>query len=152
MFKQLFSASMLALIAISTAYAENFTCPQPSEIQSTDFTAPSIWVAPPVTHSVPNTVGVGLGGKVVKELLGIEKAEINHKPGWVCVYRSEGGISTFEYQFKIREIVMSNRYLKKYIKKVDKAFADAEPYLRNYPRNTPVGFVGYQKEEEQKSH
>lgn len=145
---KLIGLSALMLATISTGYASknNYTCPQPSEIQSTDFTAPSIWLAPPVAHSLPGQVGAGLGGKKVKELLGIEEAEVHHKKGWVCVYSSEGGVSVNEYQMTIKNIVDSNPYLKKYLDKVNKAFNDAEPYLKNYPKDSAIGFVGYQAE------
>ena len=145
--KSFMVASALLLATGSTAYAANtnFNCPQPAQIQSTDFTAPSIWTAPPVAHSAPNTVGVGLGGKQVKEFLGAEAALVGHQKGWVCVYRSEGGVSTNEYQMKIRQIVESNPYLKKYLGKVNKEFENAEPYLKKYPQDTALGFIGYQK-------
>ena len=138
---------LIAAVA-STAYAgeNNFNCPQPSEIQSTNFTAPSIWVAPPVAHSVPDMVGVGLGGKTAKEFLGAEATNINNKPGWVCVYKSKGGVSVNEYQSKIKQLVESNHYLNKYLEKVNKAFDDAEPYLKKYPQDSALGFVGYQEE------
>jgi hypothetical protein len=135
---------MVSSVTVAHADAKNFKCPQPSEIQSTDFTSPSIWIAPPVAHSLADTVGVGLGGKQVKEFLGAEAAEVNHKKGWVCVYRSKGGQSVHEYQAKIKEIVATNKYLRKYLEKVNKAFADAEPYLSNYPQDEAIGFVGYQ--------
>ena len=149
--KNLKKQSLLALVCLVTlsnihAAAQNFTCPQPQEIQSTDFTAPSIWTAPPVAHSVDGMVGVGLGGKEVKEFLGAEAATVNHKAGWVCVYRSQGGLSVNEYESKIREIVGSNTFLKKYLAKVNKSFEDAQPYLKNYPKETPLGFIGYQKQ------
>lgn len=144
----LIGISAVILATISTAYAgkNNFNCPEPSEIQSTDFTAPSIWLAPPVAHSLPGQVGAGLGGKKAKEFLGAEEAMVNHKKGWVCVYNSEGGVSVNEYQATIRRIVESNPYLKKYLGKVNKAFDDAEPYLKNYPKDSAIGFVGYQAE------
>src|SRR5262249_39692488 len=108
--------SLTMLLGISTSsYAINtFTCPSPQEIQSTDFTAPSIWIAPPVVHSVPNQPGVGLGGKIAKKLLGVEKATINNKAGWICVYLSEGGTAVNDYQSKIRDIISGNKYLVKY--------------------------------------
>lgn len=133
------------LSATTLSYGmNNFTCPSPEEIQSTDFTAPSIWVAPPVAHSVPNQVGVGLGGNVAKKLLGTEKAMVNHKEGWVCVYLSEGGVTVNDYKAKIRSIVSENKFLTKYLNKVNKAFEEAEPYLKNYPKDKPIGFIGYQ--------
>jgi len=140
-------ALTLLFTASITAYAanNNFTCPTPAEIQSTDFTAPSIWLAPPMPHSVPGQVGVGLGGKTVKEYLGVEAATVSNKKGWVCVYKSEGGDSTRDLEAKIREIVGSNKYLSKYLEKVNKIFEDAEPYLKRYPQDEPVGFVGYQE-------
>lgn len=146
-FNQLLGISVLMTATFSTAYAveNNFHCPQPSEIQSTDFTAPSIWVAPPVHHSVPKQVGVGLGGKEVKEFIGAEAAEVNHKQGWVCVYRSSGGISVHEYQAKIKQIAESNRFLKKYLKDINREFENAEPYLKKYPQDAVIGFVGYQR-------
>ncbi len=57
---QLIKLSVLMIAMVSTAYAtaDNFNCPQPNEIQSTDFTSPSIWVAPPVAHAAPGTVVV----------------------------------------------------------------------------------------------
>jgi len=146
--------SFLVLIASMTSYSvagrNDFSCPQPSEIQSTDFTAPSIWIAPPVAHSLQGEVGAGLGGKEVKEFLGSEEAEVHHKKGWVCVYRSEGGVSVHEYQSKIRQIVESNPYLKKYLAKVNKAFDDAEPYLKKFPQDSAIGFVGYAAEKSDK--
>lgn len=139
--------SLIMLLGISSAYAmNNFTCPSPLEIQSTDFTAPSIWIAPPVAHSVPNKVGVGLGGKTAKKLLGVEKATINHKDGWVCVYQSEGGTAVNDYETKIRNIVSGNKFLIKYLDKINKVFENAEPYLKNYPKDEPLGFIGYQLE------
>ncbi len=138
-----------SLIAASTAHAakNNFNCPQPNEIQSTDFTAPSIWTAPGVPHAVEGSYGIGLGGKVVKEFLGAEEAQVNHRKGWVCVYKSEGGVSVNEYEAKIRQIVGSTSYLKKYLAKVNNALDNAEPYLKNYPQDMPLGFVGYQAAE-----
>jgi hypothetical protein len=145
---QLIGISVLLAAMSSTAFAAatNFKCPSPAQIQSTDFTAPSIWTAPPVPHSAPDTAGVGLGGKVVKEFIGAEAAEVNHKKGWVCVYKSEGGVSVNEYESKIRQMAESNQYLKKYLAKVNKAYEDAEPYLKNYPKDQPLGFIGYQPE------
>ena len=140
-------AGLIALSASATAYSAttNFTCPQPSEIQSTDFTAPSIWVAPPMPHAAKGVVGVGLGGKEAKELLGIESANVNHKKGWVCVYKSRGGLAPHEYESKIRQVLESNHYLKKYLADVNKSFDNAEPFLNNYPHDVSLGFVGYQK-------
>ncbi len=136
--------SVLMIATTVHAAADNFNCPQPSQIQSTDFTAPSVWIAPPVAHSAPHEVGAGLGGRKVKEFIGAEAAEVNHKQGWVCVYKSEGGISVHEYQARIRQIAESNHYLRKYLAKVNKAFNDAEPYLKKYPQDEAIGFVGYQ--------
>ncbi len=149
-FNQCIKSAILLIATTSVAYAaaDNFNCPQPAQIQSTDFTAPSIWIAPPVAHSFPNTVGVGLGGKEVKEFIGAEAAEVNHKKGWVCVYKSQGGVSVHEYQAKIRQIASSNPYLRKYLAKVNKAFDDAEPYLKKYPQDSAIGFIGYQSQEE----
>ena len=132
------------LLGITSAYA--FNCPAPKEIQSTDFTAPSIWIAPPVAGSVPEQVGVGLGGHHAVKLLGVEKAQINHHEGWICVYTSKGGTAANDYQNKIKHIVAGNKYLSKYLSKVDKAFEDAEPYLKNYPKDEPLGVIGYQTE------
>lgn len=127
----------------------NLVCPEPSQIKSTDFTSPSIWVAPPVSHAVEGSSGVGLGGKQVKEFLGAEAAQVNHHPGWVCVYRSEGGLSVTEYRNKIREIIQSTDYFKKWSdkvnKKIDKVFEESEPYISKYPQNTALGFIGYQQ-------
>lgn len=146
---QFISLLVLMLATTSSVFAgrDDFNCPQPSEIQSTDFTAPSIWIAPPVAHSLQGEVGAGLGGKEVKEFLGSEAAEVHHRKGWVCVYRSQGGVSVHEYQSKIRQIVESNPYLKKYLAKVNKAFDDAEPYLKKFPQDSAIGFVGYAAEE-----
>jgi len=136
------------LIAVSTSsYAANtFTCPSPQEIQSTDFTAPSIWIAPPVVHSVPNQAGIGLGGKVAKKLLGVEKARINGREGWICVYQSEGGTAANDYQAKVREVVSGNKFLAKYLDKVNEAIEKTQPYLENYPKDQPLGVIGYQLE------
>lgn len=148
-FNRFIKLSVLMVATGSTAFAttnaNNFNCPQPAEIQSTNFTAPSIWVAPPVAHSVPGMVGVGLGGKTVKEFIGAEPAKVNNKQGWVCVYKSKGGLSPLEYQTKIRQLVESNPFLIKYFAKVNEAFANAEPYLNKYPQNSAIGFVGYQE-------
>lgn len=79
--KSAISLLTIAMTLVPAAHAtnNNFNCPQPFEIQSTDFTAPSIWIAPPVAHSAKGEVGVGLGGKEVKEFLGAEAAMVNHK-------------------------------------------------------------------------
>jgi hypothetical protein len=148
---QLLGLSVLAIASSSTAYAAatNFNCPLPAQIQPTDFTAPTVWIAPPVPHSAKDSVGVGLGGSKVKEFIGSEAAEVNHKKGWVCVYKSADGYSVNEYQSKIRQLAISNPYLKKYLAKVDKAYEDAEPYLKNYPKDIPLGVVGYQAEEQE---
>ncbi len=90
--------------------------------------------------------GVGLGGKEVKELIGAEAAKVNNKAGWVCVYKSQGGLSVNEYEGKIREIIGTTSYLQRYVDKMNRFFDNAEPYLRKYPRNAAIGFVGYQKE------
>ena len=147
MLKKLISLSILMLTTLSTAYAVegNFNCPQPAEIQSTDFTAPSIWTAPPVSHSASGVIGVGLGGKIVKEFIGSQAADVNNKKGWVCVYKTEGGLSVREYQSKILNIQANNRYLRKYFDKMNKEFENAEPYLKKFPQDIPLGFVGYQK-------
>ncbi len=137
----------MLVFGASASYANNnFTCPSPEEIQSTNFTVPSIWVAPPVAHSEPGQVGVGLGGTEVKKLLGVEKAKVNGKDGWVCVYKSKGGTAIADYQTKIRGIVAGNKFLIKYLEKLNKAFDDAEPYLKHYPKDEPIGFIGYELE------
>lgn len=138
--------SALLVTSLSTAYAaNNFNCPAPAEITSTDFTAPSIWVAPPVAHSVPGLVGVGLGGKEVKELIGVEVAFVNHKQGWVCVYKSQGGLSPIEYQSKIKKMMESQQLLRKHLAGTLKEFQREEPYLSKYAQYSSIGFVGYQK-------
>lgn len=135
----------IIIIGASSAWATpSYNCPTPEEIQSTDFTSPSIWLGPPVLHSMPNQVGVGLGGKAAKQFLGAQKAQVNHKPGWVCVYRSEGGTTVSDYQITIRNIVAKNKFLYKYLAKLDKAYKEAAPYLQYYPKDEPIGFVGYQ--------
>jgi hypothetical protein len=142
------SVAVIAMATTPLALASNFACPKPAEIQSTDFTAPTIWIGPPMAHSAPNAVGVGLGGKQVKEFVGAQAAQIKHKKGWVCVYKSAGGLSVHEYQAKIRHLAESNPYLKKYLARVNEEFANAEPYLKNYPQDEPLGFVGYQIKED----
>src|SRR3990167_3480335 len=139
------SALMVATLSTAYATANNFNCPSSAEIQSTDFTAPSIWVAPPVAHSAPGVVGVGLGGKEAKELIGTEVAMVNHKPGWVCVYRSQGGLSVLEYQYKIKQVVESHPFLRKYLVKTNKIVERGEPYLKKYLQHPAIGFVGYHK-------
>lgn len=62
------------------------------------------------------------------------------------MYRTQGGISVNEYQARVLSIVKTNQYLKKYLKNVNKAFEEAEPYLKKYPKESPIGFVGYIKE------
>jgi hypothetical protein len=143
-YKILGLTTLLLTTSFSFAYADNYPCPAPTEIQSTDFTAPSIWIAPPIVHSKPGQVGVGLGGKKVKRLLGVENIRISGRPGWACVYKTEGGISVFDYETRIRGIVAGNKFLLKYLEKVNKAFENAEPYLKNYPKDQPIGFVGYE--------
>lgn len=147
MIKKYTKLAMTVLIAatVSSAYAaeKNFVCPEPFEIQSTDFTTPSIWVAPPVANSVHGQVGVGLGGgKAVKFIRAVE-AEVNHKKGWVCVYDAENN-SIHYYQSKITQLADSNKYLRKYLKKVKQEFKNAEPYLKDFDQDKPLGFVGYQ--------
>ena len=63
--------ALLALGISSACFANagSFTCPEPSEIQSTDFSVPSIWIAPPMPHSVKDVVGVGMGGKIAIETI-----------------------------------------------------------------------------------
>jgi len=145
--KKLIRLSFLMLTTTTTAFAAttNFKCPQPVEIQSTDFTAPSIWTAPPVANSAPGVIGIGLGGKEVREFLGAESTTVNHRRGWVCIYQSQGGVSVHEYEAKIKQIVESNHYLRKHFAKVSEAFDQAEPYLNKYPMDTAVGFIGYQE-------
>ena len=138
--------STLILSASASYAAGNFNCPAPEVIQSTDFTSPSIWVAPPVAHSEPGQVGVGFGGKEVKKLLGVEKTKVNGKDGWVCIYKSKGGTTVSDYENKIRQIVKGNKFLVKYLEGVNKTFDQAEPYLVSYPKDEPIGFVGYQLE------
>ncbi|OAI49449.1 hypothetical protein AYO45_02475 [Gammaproteobacteria bacterium SCGC AG-212-F23] len=146
MMKKFIGLVILSTVTTAFAAGDNFPCPQPSEIQSTDFTAPSIWTAPPMAHSAPGTVGLGLGGKEVKEFLGSEAATVNHQHGWVCVYRSNGGLTVGEYESKMRQVVESTGYLRKYLDRLNKAFENAEPYLKRFPRNIPLGFVGYQQQ------
>ena len=138
---------ILTIATVSTVYASatNFTCPQPSEITSTDFTAPSIWVAPPVAHSISGMVGVGLGGKEVKEFIGAQEAVVNHKQGWICIYHAKGGFSILELQAKIKQVTETNQFLKKYSARVNQLSDKAQPFLKNYPQDTVIGFVGYQK-------
>jgi hypothetical protein len=147
MMKKLTQLILLSIASLSTVHAaeDNFNCPQPSQIQSTNFTSPSIWTAPPVAHSAPGTVGVGLGGTHVKELLGAQPAKVNNRNGWVCVYKSEGGLSVNEYQAKIRKVIGTTSYLQRYVDKMNKFFDGAEPYLKKYPKDQALGFVGYQK-------
>lgn len=135
------------LISPAMASCKNFNCPHPSQIESTDFTVPSIWVAPPVVHSLKDAVGIGLGGKEVKEFLGAEEAIVNHKNGWVCIYKSAGGISVQAYRAKILSMVESNRYLKKYQQKITRSFDEIESYLIQYPVNEEIGFIGYQMQQ-----
>lgn len=136
--------------SISTAQAAvvtgNFICPEPYEVQSTDFTTPSIWVAPPVAHSAHGQVGVGLGGGKALKLIGAQEAEVKHKKGWVCVYDAETDSINF-YETKIKQLADSNKYLRKYLKKVKEEFKNAEPFLKDYPQDRPLGFIGYQKAE-----
>ena len=144
--KKIIKLSALMVATVSTAYAaNNFNCPTPAEIQSTDFTSPSIWIAPPIAHSAPAVMGVGLGGKEVKEFIGVEAAVVNHKRGWVCIYKSQGGLSVSEYQAKIRQIIESNRYLRKYLLKTNQELMNAQPYLTKYSKDSVIGFVGYQQ-------
>ncbi|MHB1947168.1 MAG: hypothetical protein ACYCQI_03535 [Gammaproteobacteria bacterium] len=146
--KRMFIASALLVfstISVSYAAEKHFNCPDPSSIQVHDFTVPAIWVAPPVPHSAPGEVGAGLGGKAVKEFVGAEAATIDHRPGWVCIYKTEGS-SIREYQAKILNLAKSNKFLQKYIDKVQEEFDRAEPYLAKYPSGSPLGFVGYVRE------
>lgn len=140
----------LPLLLASTTFAANpnYVCPDPSKIRSTDFTAPSIWVADVMPRAKEGTIGVGLGGKRAVALLGVEEATVSHKKGWVCVYRSEGGTSVNEYARVIRHEVKNVPYLTKYADKVEEAFEKAQPYLEGYPKDEPLGFVGYQLKEE----
>lgn len=148
MCKKFIYLSLLLLATISSAYAvdKNFDCPAPSDIQSTDFTSPSIWVAPAVHHAAKGTVGIGLGGKQVLQFLGAEAAEVNHQKGWICVYTSQGGVSVNDYEKKILDTVSDTPYLRKYFDRVNDELQKAEPYLKNYPKDVPLGFVGYQRE------
>lgn len=137
------------ILGASASYAlNNFTCPASEEINSTDFTAPSIWIAPPVAHSQPGQVGVGLGGKRVGKLLGVESARVGGHDGWVCVYKSEGGTTVRTYEKKIRKLLVENKFLIKYLETANKAFDQAEPYLKHYTQDE-LGFVGYQVEFDQ---
>lgn len=144
--------SALAIVLSSAAFADNFVCPQPNEIQSTNFTQPSIWVAPAVAHAALGTVGVGLGGDQATALIGVEPARVSNKNGWICVYTSQGGVSVNEYESKIRNIIGTTPYLKRYVDKMNEFFNNAEPYLKKYPKNDPIGFIGYQSEDEPKAH
>ncbi|GEM_PF-5772554 len=148
MYKKIISLSLLALATFSSAYAadKNFDCPQPSEIQSTDFTAPSIWTAPAVKHAAKGTVGVGLGGSKAVEFLGAEEAEVNHQKGWVCVYLSDGDKSINYFEKNIISTVSNTPYLVRYSDHVKEELQKAEPYLKNYPHDKPLGFIGYQRE------
>ena len=135
----------LGVSSACLADASNFACPAPGEIQSTDFSVPSIWIAPPMPHSVKDVVGVGLGGKNAKQLLGVEAYKVNHKPGWVCVYESEGGTSFDEYRSKLINVANSNHYLKRYVADITAAFEHAEPFLEKYSKDKRLGFIAYQK-------
>lgn len=139
------SLIILGASAASIANAGNFSCPQPNEIQSTDFSVPSIWVAPAMPRSARDVLGLGLGGKEAKKLLGIEPYDINGKPGWVCIYESKGGTSFNEYRRKLTQAANSSHYLKRYVSKVTATFDGAEPFLKNYLTDKPLGFIGYQQ-------
>jgi hypothetical protein len=153
--KNIYKIILLAttFAAASASYAKtNLTCPDPVEIQSTDFTSPSIWIAPPVKYAVPDQNGMGLGGTTPKELVGTERIKIKGKDGWACVYRSEGGIAPHDYENKIRNIVVNNKFLLKYLNKVNKAFDKSERFLKHYPQDMSLGFVGYQFSDDMQSH
>lgn len=144
--------SLLLLTALTvcttTSFAENedFTCPQPNEIQSTNFSTPSIWVGPPMPHALPEKVGVGLGGERPTKLLGVKEYDnVGGSPGWICMYSSEGGVAYNAYRSKLIDVAKSNRYLEKYVEKITKEFENGAPYLEGYPQDQDLGFVGYQK-------
>lgn len=147
------------LIAATSTYAvgttNNFNCPDVKAIQAIDFSVPSnptptwlsVWIAPPVAHSLKGQVGAGFGGSKAVQWVGAEAAQVGHKDGWICVYISESGIAPREIEKKIRDTALGNHYLKKYVEKIDKAYADADPYLSKYEKlypNKQFGFVGYQ--------
>lgn len=147
MSKKLLGLSLLMLASSTFAANDNFKCPHPNEINSTDFTAPSIWTAPAVAGAAPDTVGLGLGGKRVKLFLGATAARLGDKDGWVCVYSTEGGLSVNEYEARINQEVHSMKfdYLKKYSKRINEQFKKLYPFLEDYDDGkTPLGFIGYQ--------
>lgn len=147
MMKKVLSLALITLASTSFAAEKNFHCPQPTEIQSTHFTAPSIWVAPAMPHAAKGTVGVGLGGNEVGAFIGAESARIGNKPGWVCVYYSKGGMSVNDYQTTILKHAATIPYLRQYLARINQEFENAEPYLKKYPKTEPLGVIGYQAQE-----
>lgn len=135
-----------ALLSVSAFANNNFNCPASEEIQSTNFTEPSIWIAPPMAHSAPDVVGVGFGGKTAGKLIGVEKTKINGGDGWVCVYKSKGATTLGSYYAKIKKILVNNKFLIKYIDGLNEAFDNVQPFLKHYPKNEELGFVGYKLE------
>lgn len=138
--------ALSVLLTASTAFAaeKNFVCPEPYEIQVTDFTKPNVWVAQPVAHSVPGQLGVGLGGGKPVSFIKAKEAEVNHKKGWVCVYKAEND-SIHYYQTKMLQFAESNSILrKKYKARMLEEFRNAEPYLKDFSMEEPLGFVGFQ--------
>jgi hypothetical protein len=146
MSKKIIAITLLTLATMSSAYAagQAFTCPKPNEIQSTDFTSPSIWVTPGVQGAAEGTVGVGLGGKKVQRFIGAEAAEVNHQQGWVCVYETQGGMSVDEYRNHILKTFHGNDYLRKYYSRVNDEIEKGYTYLKDFPHDSPIGFVGFQ--------
>jgi len=132
------SGLAISVVSVSSAFAA-YNCPAPEEIQATDFTVPSIWIAPPVAQSLIGRVGVGFGGKKATKLLGVEPIQ----DGWVCVYKSKDGSAISELQTKIRGLIAGNKFLIRYLNDVNDAFEKAQPFLKPYMQHGSVGFVGY---------
>lgn len=155
MLKKILALGLLMLASTAFAAKNDFPCPLPSEIQSTQFTMPSVWVAPAMPHAAKDSVGVGLGGKRAIALLGSEKARIGGENGWVCVYTTEGIFynSVDSYQKLILQKASSIPYTRKYLGKINEAFEKAEPYLKDYRHKDkdgneiPLGVIGYKLEE-----
>jgi hypothetical protein len=146
------STSTFATNIITTN--RNFSCPDPVEVyaaeikmNATDFTSPIIWTAPAMPHTARGTVGFGLGGKKAGEFLGAEPGRIGSDEGWICVYRSEGGVGINAFESAIREQAVKISYLRQFVKRIDAEIAKADPYVEKYKDKGSLGFIAYKMKE-----
>ncbi len=77
----------LSFSLISSAFAESYSCPDPSKIWAghNDFPV-VVWIGP----AVPSATGwgVGIGGSKVGAFIRAESATVDGYKGWMCEYQA----------------------------------------------------------------